>query len=296
MGDLAEALRNAGQHDEALALAEKGLEIQERRGNYHNVANAHGLCAGILMVSGRLEEADARYDLALAAARQAGDKKLEGSLLVHQGILAGERNQLECASRFYGQALQRLQEADNTQGVMQTYNWLGVVEGKAGRLAEARAWYEKSRELAVRLQNQPGLGHAAQNICIICQLEGQAARERDDEPAARRHFEEARRSVEESLKVKQGLGNKAFEASSWGQLARIHLRLGDLDAAEHHAHEARRIRESLSLKEAWRDYNTLCEIAQARDDTDAAAEWARKCDDLLAELKRHAGGGGGLPE
>ena len=40
---------------------------------------AHGQCASILMDSGRYDEADARYDLALAAARQAGDKGLEGS-------------------------------------------------------------------------------------------------------------------------------------------------------------------------------------------------------------------------
>jgi hypothetical protein len=43
------------------------------------------------------------------------------------------------------------------------------------------------------------------------------------------------------------------------------------------------------------DYNTLSEIAQARGDLAAAAEWAQKRDDLLAELKRRAGGGGGLP-
>lgn len=46
--------------------------------------------------------------------------------------------------------------------MMQTYNLLGVAEQTAGRLAEARAWYEKSRELAVQLKNQVGLGQAAQ--------------------------------------------------------------------------------------------------------------------------------------
>ena len=50
------------------------------------------------------------------------------------------------------------------------------------------------------------------------------------------------------------------------QLAQIHLRLGDLAAAERHAHEARQIRESLGLMDAWKDYDTLSEIAQARGD------------------------------
>ncbi len=294
MGSLANALRDAGQNAEALAVAEKALGIDEKRGNQREVAAAHGQCASILMDAGRYDEADARYDLALAAARQAGDKGLEGDLLQHQGVIARQRNQLDRATRLYQEALQRFQEAGDHQGVMQTYNLLGVAEHKAGRLAEARAWYEKSRELAVQLNDQPCLGQAAQNIGIVWQLEGEAARERGDEPAARRHFEEARRSVEESLRIDQARGNQPSEADSLSQLARIHLRLDDLAAAERHAHAACQIRESLGLKEAFKDYNTLSEIAQARGDS-AAAEWAQKRDALLEELERRAGGGSGLP-
>ena len=110
------------------------------------------------MAAGRYDEADARYDLALAAARQAGDKGLEGTILQHQGGLADDRNQLDRATRLYQQALQRFQEAGDQGAMMRTYNLLGVAEQKAGRLAEARAWYEKSRELAVQLKDQPGLG------------------------------------------------------------------------------------------------------------------------------------------
>src|SRR5262245_46561522 len=134
--------------------------------------------------------------------------------------------------------------------MMRTYNSLGVVEQRAGRLAEARAWYEKSRELAIELNDQPCIGQAAQNIGTGSQEEGEAARERGDEAAARRHLAEARRSVEESLQVWQTQENKPDEANSLGELARIHLLLGDLAAAERRAHEARQIHESLGLKEA----------------------------------------------
>ena len=292
MGSLANALRQAGRHDEALAVAEKALEIHEQRGNQRGVAADHGRCAGILMDSGRYDEADARYDLAFAASRQAGDKELEGNVLQHQGGLADDRDQFDRASRLYQQALQRFQEAGDEGSMMRTYNSLGVAEQKAGRLAEARAWYEKSRELAGQLKDQIGLGAAAQNIGIVCQLEGEAARKRGDEPAARQHFETACRSTEESLRIDRALKGRPGEAASLGQLAQIHLLLGDLDAAERHAHAAREIRESLGLKEALPVYNTLAKIAQARGDTRAAAEWAQKRDELRAELKRRAGGGG----
>ena len=87
-----------------------------------------------------------------------GTRNWRERLLQHQGSLAADRNQLERASRLYQQALERFREAGDQGSMMRTYNLLGVVEQKAGRLAEARAWYEKSRELAVQLKDQPGLG------------------------------------------------------------------------------------------------------------------------------------------
>lgn len=290
MGDLANALRSVGQTGEALAVAERCVEIQAELGDQRAVAVDQCRCAQILMDAGRCDEADARYDLAFAVARRAGDKELEGTTLQSQGGLAYYRYQHKRASHLYQQALESFREAGNYQGMMQTYNLLGVVDHKAGRLAEARAWYEKSRELAVQLKDQPGLGQAAQNIGMIWQLEGEAARERGDEPAARRHFEEARRSVEECLQLTQALGIKPGEAAAWHGLAVIDLCLGDLPAAERHAQEARQIRESSGLKEAVSDYHILSEIAQARGDLAAAAKRAKKRDDLLAELERRAGG------
>ncbi len=294
MGDLANALRKVGQHDEALDVAEKVLRIRRQRGNDREIATSYLQSASALMAAGRYEEADTRFDLALAAARGAGDKGSEGTILQNQGGLASYRNQIERATQLYQQALQRFQEAGDQRSILRTFNLLGVVERKAGRLAEARAWYEKSRELALQVNDRVGLSVAAQNIGIVYKIEGEAARERGDELAAQRHFEEAHQLVEESLRGWQARGNKPDEAASWSQLAEIHLRLGDLAGSELHANEARQIREALGLKEVAWDYNTLSEIAQARGDLAAAAEWAKKRDDLRAELKRRAGGGGGL--
>jgi len=291
MGDLANALRGVGRNDEALEMAEKALKIDEQRGNQREVAAGHGQCAVILMAAGRLDEADARYDLALAAARLAGDRELEGAFLQHQGILADDRSQFARAAGLYQQALLRFQEAGAQASMMRTYNSLGVVEQNSGRLQEAGAWYRKSRQLAVALQDQPCLGQAAQNIGIVFQDEGVAAREQGDEGAAKLKFLAALDSVQESLQVWQALGNQPYAAASFGQLAQIHLLLGDLAAAEHHAQGACRIRESLGLKEVWKDYAILSNIAAARGDSAAAAAWAQKRDAKRAELKRLAGGG-----
>ena len=295
MGDLSNALRNEGYHSEALSAAEKSLEISKCMGNHREIAAGHSQCASILLADRRYREADSRYDLALSAARQVGDKELVGKILQHQGALADNQGQFERASHIYQQALQYFQAAGERRSVMLTYNLLGVTEAKVGRLAEARAWFEGSSELALELQDQNCLGQAVQNIGITCRDEGDAARGRGAEVAARQHFEEALRFGNESLRIKQGYSSKPEEASAWSSLAQIHFRLGDLASADHHAHEARKIRESLDLKEVYKDYDNLSEIAHARGDLDAAAEWAKKRDDLLHELERQGGGGVGLP-
>ncbi|MBP9826660.1 MAG: tetratricopeptide repeat protein, partial [Thermoanaerobaculia bacterium] len=295
LGDLANALRNTGRHDDALAVAETGLRIDTALGNQRNFAAGHGQCASILKAAGRYDDADARYDLARAAARDAGDQELEGTLLQHQGGLAGERGQFPRAVALHQQALRRFQAAGDQAAMMKTYNLLGVVEQNAGRLPEARAWYEKSRQVAVALKDQRGLGEAAHNLGIVCQEEGEAARAQGDEAAARRSFETALASVGESLRIGQALRNQPGEAASLSQLAIIHLHLGDLPAAERRAEAAREIRESLGLNDVWKEYNTLSKIAAARQDPAAASDWAQKRDAKLAEVERLAGGGGGVP-
>jgi hypothetical protein len=83
---------------------------------------------------------------------------------------------------------------------------------------------------------------------------------------------------------------------SLGQLAQIEIRFGNLDRAEQLALGGLAIDEQLQIvRELPADYNTLSKIAQARGDLAAAAEWAKKRDDLREELKRRAGGEGGMP-
>ncbi|MFL6259282.1 MAG: CHAT domain-containing protein [Thermoanaerobaculia bacterium] len=294
MGDLVNALSDVGQYDESLAVAEEALWIDERRGNLRGLAVAYGQCAGLLVEAGRHVEAETRYDLALSASRQTGDKGLEGAILQNQGDLASKRIQLKRSRRLYQQALPLLQEAGNYQGVMQSYNSLGRVEGAVGRFVEARAWFEKSCELALSLEDQSGIGQAKYNIGITYQEEGKSARERGDEPAARWHFEEAIHSLRESLGVWQSQENKPKEAASWSRLAITHFHLNDLSAAEHHALKALEIRESLGFKEVEEDFKILSAIARSRGDLAAAAEWTRRCDEFLADLKRLAGRGAGL--
>lgn len=288
LGDLASALGQAGRLEEALESADRSIEIYRELGRARDMAAALVTVATVLAQQGRLEDADARYREAFEAARHSGDRELEAATLQNRGILANDRGWYPQAVESYQKALTLFQEMNDEEGVMQTCNLLGIVEKNMGRLAEARAWYERSQEVARRRGDQLVVAAAAQNLGIVSQLEGEAAREDGDEITARQRLREAVASVQQSLLIREELGNPAVEPH--GQLAQIYLLLDDLDMAEEHALKTREICERLGLKETFRAYDTLANIALARGDDAQAAEWQRKRDDLLAELRRRAGG------
>ena len=297
LGDLANALGAAGRLDEALSVAERAVETQRALGNEREAAADLARIAQILMEQGRHQEADERYEQALQAVRHVGDKELEGSILQHRGSLADVVGNYDRAADLYRQALKLFQESGDEEGVMQTCNLLGVVEQNQGRLSEAREWYERSREIAERRGEAQYLGQAAQNLGIVCQLEGEQAREVGDEARAVERFREAERFVRESLEAEVQNENRPGEAQSHGQLAQIYLLLGELDEAEEHARRAIAIEEPLGLATGlWKRYACMADIASARNNAAEAAEWERKRDEVLEELERRAGGGGGLPQ
>jgi tetratricopeptide (TPR) repeat protein len=295
MGDLANALMSAGRLDEAMVAAERGIAIDRELGRHRGLAAGLGQSAQILMTQGRHLEADARYNETLQAARQAGDRELEGITFLHQGSLANDRKQYERAAKLYQRALQHFQDIHDEGSIMQTCNLLGVVEQQSGRLAEARAWYERSHELAERRGDRQAVGAAAQNLGIVCQFEAEAARKRGNEVEANMLFTDAIRFVGENLQINVQDQNEPFQANAHGQLAQIHLLIGNLDQAEEHAQRAREIFERLHLKEAHVAYNTLAQIARARGDEAQTTSWERQRNDLRAELTRRAGTPTALP-
>lgn len=292
LGDLANALQDEGCLDEALSAAEYSLTISQALSNARNAAAGLGRIASILMQQGRYQEAETRYDQTLKQARRVGDRRLEATTLQQQGVLAYARQHYDRAVELYTQALRRFQEANDEANIMQTCNLLGAVEGNTGRLAEARAWYERCRDIAQRRDDTRMLGMTAQNLGIVCQDEGKAALQRGGEASARQRFADAECFLHESLQMEIDRHDRPGEAMSRGQLSKLYLLMGDLEQAATQAQQAREIDESHSLiRELPRDYHNLAQIARARGDEAQAAQWEARLAEVQAELARRAQGG-----
>src|SRR5262249_31265523 len=137
LGDLANALREAGRLDEGLSKAEHNVAIHRAPGHDPSVSPRPWQNAKILIEPSPYHKADSRYDQALATARHIGDRGLEAALLQHQGSLAWRTNKYDRAVELYKQALKLFQDANDNTSIMLTCNLLGIVEQKEGRLSEA---------------------------------------------------------------------------------------------------------------------------------------------------------------
>jgi tetratricopeptide (TPR) repeat protein len=293
LGDLANALRGAGNLLQAEAAANRSIQIFRELGHQRNIAAGLAQLAEILTDQGRFGEAKERYLEVHEGARRARDKELEALSLEHLGRLASDQKLLAEATEYYKQALELFQGMQDERGIQRSYNLLGIVEMQAGRLAEARAWYERCSEVAEARGDRNILGSVAFHLGIVCEMEGEAAQARGDETAARQCFQEAVESVHQSLEVAQLLNQEPEATNSHNQLAHIYLLLGDLDQAEGHAEKAREIRERLGLKEVSHTYAVLAAIAHARGDNAQAAAWEQKGDAARAEQRRRAEGPSG---
>ncbi|MEP7123772.1 MAG: CHAT domain-containing protein [Byssovorax sp.] len=289
LSHLANALHSTGNLDRALAHIERANTIARELDEDHNVAAGLGQIASILVDQGRYAEADARHEEVLQILRRAGDRAVEATTLQHQGMLADDRKHHGRATALYRRALQIFQDMHHEESVMHTCNLLGVVEQHAGRLIEARAWYQRSREIAERRGAIEAVGIATQNLGNVCRLEGIASKARGEDARGREYLADAARFACESLAIKVENQDEPGMAAIYCQFAQIHLVLDELDQAEAYAHRAREICEHLGLKNAPMIYNILVAIAEARNNSTETAIWEQKRDALVAEFDRRAG-------
>lgn len=289
LANLADAYRALGRHGEALVAAKRALAIARQLGRERNVAAGIGQCAAILRAQQRWAEAEAHYQEALILARRLGDLDLQATFLQHLGGLHLERGEPGRAAEIFEQAMTLFQHAGDAQGEMQTCNSLAAAERQRGQLDAAEAWYGRARELSLAQGDRAQRGAIAQNLGILYQTRAQQA---EDAESRAGWLGRALASIEESLAIELERNNEVGAASSYFQLGVLHRLLGDLDRAERSSREALEIFEPLDYPEVWKVYSLLTEIAAARGDAAAEAEWTAKRDAKLAELKQRHGGGG----
>jgi len=217
-GTLGAVYRAQGRPGDALGHKQKALEIARALGDPERRAVALGEVGTALAALGRLREARAKHEQALATLRSLKKKtqssrRHEGAQLSYLGVALHRAGHVEEARRAHTAALaiHRATKQLRLEGAELMH--LGYVERERGRLGAARKLFER----AERVLREAG-DRALEGVVLSHRgvLEVEAERP-----------EVAGPMLQQALAIHREAGSPRHEATTWLHLALHHLALGE---------------------------------------------------------------------
>jgi tetratricopeptide (TPR) repeat protein len=281
LGELANAHHNLGNYEKALSANEHSLAISRELNQAREIAANLGRGAGILMDLQRYSEAEWHYSEALRTAQQANERELQETLLQNRGLLQYRLGNRGRAIELYQDAITRSQQAYNLIGEMQTSTLLGNAERELGNLDAADGWYQRARELAVRLGDDSQLGEVEHNLGILSLTRAEQV---SDVVQRTQLLQQAVDLVQEALRIRCELPAQVPIAESYFQLGVLYLMRNDLAQAEMYLLNSKDLRENLGLPVISETYANLAQVAYERGNVVEAARWQILYEAAEAEL------------
>ncbi len=172
----------------------------------------------------QVEEGQATFEEGLAAARRAGDERVEALLLLALGCLHFDGARMDVARDHYERAFALHRKTGHRRLEGLTLCNLGNVDFECGRTEEARAHFEAAVAIAREVGDRRGEGVVLGNLAV-------------------HHFEqarmdEAREGFEAALAIHREVGSRRFEGEVLGNLAGLHAEQGRLVEARAHFERA----------------------------------------------------------
>jgi tetratricopeptide (TPR) repeat protein len=204
-------------HGDWIASYEIGADAARDCGHRLGEARLRTGLGVALRDAGRLSEALAVLDEALALRREIGDRRGEALVLHHLGMVHQERGDLDRAGSLFRTALAIRETEGDIRGVARDHSAIGEVESLSGRHVEAVA------HLTSGLRMVAGTGDHYE--LVIRRLLGQACLRADDRSAARSHLVAA-------LDLLRDAGTVFEEGTVRELLGELAEQEGDLDSAQ----------------------------------------------------------------
>jgi tetratricopeptide (TPR) repeat protein len=226
---------------------------------------------------GRVEEARAGYEQALALARELGDKSAEQVELHSLAVLDGQQGRVEEARAGYEQALALARELGDKSAERAAVHGLAVRDSEVGRVEEARAGYEQALALARELGDKVAERAELHELAVLDADQG--------------HLAEARAGYEQALALARELGDKVAEQRELHGLAFLDGEAGRVEEARAGYEQALALARELGDKSAERtELHSLAVLdswqgrdEEARAGLERALALARELGDKSAE-------------
>ena len=252
-------LRSRGHWDQALTLHQLALQAARSAGDQRAEAGALADLGEIQQLTGDYPLATASLTQALTLYRSLGDRLGEARALNELGVVHLGVNDHHAATASHEQALRIYRDLGDQAGEASALNELGLVQRATGAYRAAAASHEQALRLYRDLGNRIGEASALNRL-------GQMQRSAGDYP-------EAAASHEQALRLHRDLGNRIGEATALYGLGIVHLAAGNYPAATARQQQALRLYHDLGYRFGEGTALTGLGAAQlAAGDHQAAAE------------------------
>jgi tetratricopeptide (TPR) repeat protein len=250
--------RDTGRIRTALRYLPWGMEAAERivattneREDWLRQIDLAEFYGDMLIIAGRLDEAEALVLRDLAIIRQQQDRRREAGILVRLGLIARDRRRQEEARAYMEQSLVISRDVGDRLGEAVTLGSLGGVAQDRGRLKEAQDYYDEGLVIMREVGNRRGEGAMLNSL-------GSVARARGRLKAAQDYYEA-------SLVIVREVGDRRSEGATLNNLGLVARARGRLKAAQDY-YEASLVivREVGNRRGEGAALNNLGSVAQAR--------------------------------
>ncbi|MCC5662576.1 tetratricopeptide repeat protein [Nostoc sp. CHAB 5784] len=206
-----------GDVDEAIALYNQSLEIDERIGDVQGKAATLNQLGIIYANKGEVDEAIAHYNQSLEIKERIGNVQGKAVTLSCLGIIYADKGDVDEAIALYNQSLEIFERIGNVREKAATLNQLGIIYANQGKVEEAIALYNQSLEITERIGNVQGKAATLHQLGIIYASKGDV--------------DEAIALYNQSLEIKERIGDVEGKAATLHCLGIIYAGKGDVDEA-----------------------------------------------------------------
>jgi tetratricopeptide (TPR) repeat protein/transcriptional regulator with XRE-family HTH domain len=210
-------LRGQGYWDQALILSEVALDAARAAGDQLAEASARTDLGDIQSMTGDHATASASLQRALEAYRADDERLGEANALHNLGSVQQRTDDFAAARETLGQALVRQREVGNRLGEASVLNSLGSVQYRSGSYQAAIVSLTRALDLQRELGNRLGEANALNELGIARSLTGEHA--------------EAIACLTKALELYRDLGHRLGEANATRDIGRAQHAAGDYQAA-----------------------------------------------------------------
>jgi DNA-binding SARP family transcriptional activator len=192
---------------------------------------ASALCGSVYPVHNLLDAWSRTHDIALRAARRAGDVHGEAVLLAELGELRFEQDRFAEAREYLARALAMFRVAGDARGEAATLTALGLASREQGHLRQARHFLTQAGRACAALGDDSATAHCARLTGSVHLEQGR--------------YTAARAELDAALAAYRRVDSRRGEALTLRTVALLHRARGDLEAAGHAARGALALAEDI---------------------------------------------------